>query len=93
MTEKKKRESTGDTPETGSGCCKVESVVSVDERGQMVLPKEVREKAKIRTGDKLALVSLEKEGEVCCITLFKVENLAEMVKGLLSPVMKDILSD
>ena len=34
-------------------CCKVESIVGVDERGQMVLPKEIREKAKIGAGDKL----------------------------------------
>jgi hypothetical protein len=27
------------------GCCKVESLISVDERGQMVLPKEIRDKA------------------------------------------------
>ena len=26
-------------------CCKVESIISVDERGQMVLPKELRDKA------------------------------------------------
>jgi len=25
------------------GCCKVESVITVDERGQMVLPKEIRD--------------------------------------------------
>jgi AbrB family looped-hinge helix DNA binding protein len=37
----------------------VESIVSVDERGQMVLPKDIREKAKIRPGDKLAVVSME----------------------------------
>jgi AbrB family looped-hinge helix DNA binding protein len=35
------------------GCCKVVSVISIDDRGQMVLPKEVREKAKIRPGDRL----------------------------------------
>ena len=33
-------------------CCKVESIVSVDERGQMVLPKEIRERAKIGAGNK-----------------------------------------
>ena len=32
-------------------CCKVQAVVSVDERGQMVLPKEIREKAGIKAGD------------------------------------------
>ena len=73
------------------GCCKVESVITVDERGQMVLPKEIREKAKIRSGDKLAVVNLEKDGEVCCISLIRVEKLAEIVKGMLGPVMKDIL--
>jgi AbrB family looped-hinge helix DNA binding protein len=40
----------------GSGY-KVEAVLSVDERGQMVLPKDVREKAGINTGSKLALIS------------------------------------
>ncbi len=73
------------------GCCKVESVITVDERGQMVLPKEIREKAKIHSGDKLAVVNWEKDGEVCCISLIKVEELAEIVKGMLGPVMKDIL--
>ncbi len=27
--------------------CSVESIVTIDERGQMVLPKEIRERAKI----------------------------------------------
>ncbi len=71
--------------------CKVESVVSVDERGQMVLPKEIREKAKIKSGDKLAVVSWEKEGKVCCLSLIKVEELAEMVKSMLGPMMKEII--
>jgi antitoxin PrlF len=75
----------------GMSCCKVESVVSVDDRGQMVLPKEIRDKARIRAGDKLAVVSWEKDGEVCCIALIKIELLAEMVKDILGPVMKDIL--
>ncbi len=73
------------------GCCKVESIINVDERGQTVLPKEIREKAGIRAGDKLAVVSWEKDGEVYCISLIKVEKLAGIVKGMLGPVMKDIL--
>ncbi len=73
------------------GCCKVESVITVDERGQMVLPKEIRDKAKIHAGDKLAVVNWEKDGEVCCISLIKVEKLAEIVKGMLGPVIKDIM--
>lgn len=72
-------------------CCKVEALVSVDERGQMVLPKELREKANIRPGDKLAVTSWEKNGKVCCISLTKAEELTEMVRATLGPVMKDIL--
>ena len=73
------------------GCCKVESLVSVDERGQMVLPKEIRDKAKIGAGEKLAVISWEKDGEVYCISLIKIEAITEMVKGMLGPVMKEIL--
>jgi antitoxin PrlF len=71
-------------------CCRVESIVSIDDRGQMVLPKEIREKAKIRSGDKLAVVSLEKDGKVCCLSLIKVEDFEVMVKSMLGPVMDDV---
>jgi AbrB family looped-hinge helix DNA binding protein len=74
-----------------SGCCKVESIISIDERGQMILPKEIRDKANIEPLDKLAVVSFEKKGKVQCICLIKVENLTEMVKGLLGPIMKELL--
>ena len=73
-------------------CCKVEALISVDERGQMVLPKEIRDKAGIRTGDKLALVSWEKDGEVCCLTLIKADEFGDMVKGLLGPMMKGVMA-
>lgn len=71
----------------GMGCCQVESVISVDDRGQLVLPKEIREKAGIKAGDKLAVVSWEKEGKMCCIALIKAEKLAGMVQGFLGPVL------
>lgn len=70
--------------------CRVESIVSVDDRGQMVLPKEVRKKAKIRAGDKLALTSWERDGTVCCLTLIKVEDLADMMKGTLGPLLREM---
>ncbi|MEM2925187.1 MAG: HgcAB-associated protein [Methanocellales archaeon] len=72
-------------------CCKVESLISIDERGQMVLPKEIRDKANIHAGDKLAVVSWERDGKVCCISLIKAEYFVGMVKDTLSPMMKEIL--
>lgn len=91
MTKKKKNLSASISGGKTGACCRVESIVSVDERGQMVLPKELREKAGIRAGDKLAVTSWEKNGEVCCITLIRVENLVDMVKGQLGPVIREIL--
>lgn len=71
-------------------CCKVESLLTVDERGQMVLPKDLRERAKIRAGDKLALISWQKDGELCCFTLIKADALAGQVKEFLGPILKSI---
>jgi len=91
----KKNSNAGCSPSVGEcggspgSACKVEAVLSVDERGQMVLPKDVRERAGIRTGDKLALISWEKEGAVCCLALMKVENLSGMVKNVLGPLMHE----
>jgi AbrB family looped-hinge helix DNA binding protein len=75
-----------------TSCCRIEALISVDERGQMVLPKELRDKANIKAGDKLALVSWEKDGAVCCLTLIKADNLAERVREFLGPVMRDVVS-
>lgn len=74
-----------------AGCCKVESLISVDERGQMVLPKETRERAAIHAGDKLALIAWEKDGKICCFLLIKAEELADMARSMLSPMMKEII--
>ena len=91
--EKKKLKGAGPGagPAMDLGCCVVEAIVAVDERGQMVRPKELREKAGIKAGDKLAVTSWKKDGEVCCITLMKAGNLGGMVRTMLGPVMKDIL--
>jgi len=83
---------TGKTKEAESACCRVEALIGVDERGQMVLPKEVREAAGIRAGDKLALVMWKKGGSVCCMTLVKADELTGMVKSTLGPLMKGIIS-
>ena len=84
-----------EVPGTGScetGCCKVEALITIDARGQLVLPKDIRDKAGISAGDKLAVVSWERDGKVCCLSLQKAQDLEDMVKSMLGPVMKDILS-
>lgn len=69
---------------------KIESLVTIDERGQMVLPKEIRDRAKIKAGDKLAIVSWVKDNEVCCVSLIKTDKLSGMVKNFLGPMMEEM---
>jgi AbrB family looped-hinge helix DNA binding protein len=75
-----------------AACCRVESLITIDERGQMVLPKDLRERANIKRGDKLAVISWEREGAICCMALIKSEYLAERVKDFLGPVMKNMFT-
>lgn len=86
---KKKREGCC-SPSNGVSGCKVDAVVTVDGRGQMVLPKETRENAGICAGDKLAVISCKKDGKVCCISLVRAEEFAGMVKELLGPMMEEM---
>lgn len=79
------------TKNRGGRCCRVESVVAVDERGQMVLPKDLRQKAGIKPGNKLGVVSCEREGKICCLMLMKMDDLAGWVQNFLGPVMKDMM--
>ncbi|OGO29883.1 MAG: AbrB family transcriptional regulator [Chloroflexi bacterium RBG_16_56_11] len=91
MVTREKKENCCSPAGMPGGGCRVEGLVSVDERGQMVLPKEAREKAGIHAGDKLAVVTWEKDGKTCCLTLIKAEELTGMVKTLLGPLMEEVL--
>ena len=67
----------------------VEAVLSIDERGQMVLPKDVREKIGLGPGEKFALISWGNNGKICCLALTKAENLSGAIKDLLRPMMRN----
>lgn len=89
MAEKDTCESCG----TGSEqeCCALEAVVSIDERGQLVLPKDLRVRAGIGAGDRLAIVSYRgDDGEICCITLMKAGAVAGAVRTLMGPVLGSV---
>lgn len=95
MAEEKRITGMGREGTISQGCgigshCRIDAILSVDERGQMVLPKDVREKAGIRTGDKLALISWEKAGAICCIALIKADNLSGMVREMLGPLVEEV---
>ena len=71
-------------------CCRVEAVVSVDGRGQVILPKEVRDGMGLVAGDKMALVTLNRNGKPCCLVLTKADNLAKNARDLLGPLVKEL---
>ncbi|MEE9224068.1 MAG: HgcAB-associated protein [Thermoplasmata archaeon] len=74
-----------------STCCQIISIISVDDRGQMVLPKEVRNKMGIKAGDKLAVVMSEGKGDSCCVFLMKVKELSDAVRVKLGPVLAEMI--
>ena len=73
--------------------CRIDAVVTMDVKGQIVLPKDLREKANIKPNEKLAIVACEKNGEVCCITLVKAERLVGAVSKALGPLLKSITKE
>jgi AbrB family looped-hinge helix DNA binding protein len=75
----------------GASSCKVDALVSIDGRGQIVLPKDIRKRAGIEAGDKLAVISWESHGQVCCLSLIKADDFGASIKGLLGPMMEEIL--
>ncbi|TES88324.1 MAG: AbrB/MazE/SpoVT family DNA-binding domain-containing protein [Dehalococcoidia bacterium] len=74
------------------GCqCQVDALITIDGRGQIVLPKEVREKADINAGDKFVVISHQSGGKGCCLFLIKADFFSETVKNTLEPLVRDIL--
>ncbi len=57
--------------------CMIEALVTMDNRGQILIPKEVRRIADIRYGDKLVVITHAKEGEPCYIFLAKAEIIMD----------------
>ncbi|MBP8988302.1 MAG: AbrB/MazE/SpoVT family DNA-binding domain-containing protein [Spirochaetes bacterium] len=71
-----------------STCCSIEAVVSVDERGQIVLPKELRDKFGVRAGDKFVIASLQRDASLCCIAFIKADALNSIVAEQIAPLFK-----
>ncbi len=74
----------------GDDTCRIDAVVTIDTKGQIVLPKDLREKANIKPNDKIAIVACEKDGEVCCITLVKADKLVGAVSKALGPLLNAV---
>ena len=84
---KKEPLSRAEIPVDNSVTCRIEAVLSVDARGQVVLPKGIRTRAHIGDGDKLALVSWERNDTICCLALIRTDALSADVEDILRPIL------
>jgi antitoxin PrlF len=71
--------------------CRIDAIVTMDAKGQIVLPKDLREKANFRPNEKIAVVACEKGDEVCCIMMIKAEKLGVAVSKTLGPLLKGVI--
>jgi AbrB family looped-hinge helix DNA binding protein len=69
-----------------AAACRLVSVATVDEHGQMRLPKKVRDSAGILPGERLALVLLKSDADTNRLALVKVEDLTGGIRGILNPL-------
>jgi AbrB family looped-hinge helix DNA binding protein len=91
MAKKSKDESCCGPDGRPMGFVNIEALVNIDDRGQILLPKELRKKAKIKSGDKLAVVTCENDGDVSVIALIKSENISGMLRDFLRPALGNVL--
>ncbi len=68
-------------------CCQLEAVVSFDDRGQLVIPKELRKKFNLSSSEKFAIISCTDGEELCCLSLIKTDMLNGTMSKILAPAM------
>ena len=93
IPKEKKEEICCSSSDDGLSCCHVEGVAKVDAKGQIVLPKSLRDSMDIHEGDKLIVVGMREKGELRSISLFKATRFDNMVKILLKPVVEELLEE
>ena len=74
-------------------CYRIDAVVTMDAKGQIVLPKDLREKANLKPNDKIAVVACEQKGEVCCIMMVKAESFRDALSDTLGPLVRDVVKE
>ncbi len=93
MSKEKKEEICCPSSDDGLSCCHVEGIAKVDSKGQIVLPKSLRDNMNILEGDKLVVVGMREKGELRSISLFKANRFDNMVKILLKPVVEELFEE
>ena len=84
-----KRMTRAGTPGACCGpACRVEAVIGVDARGQMVLPKPLRDRIGLRPGGKVAVISWQGSDGACCLSLVNTGALTGLASRFLGPLVQ-----
>lgn len=75
--------------DSGSQSYEVEAVLTIDARGQIVIPKDVRIRAGINDGDKLVLVSQRYGERICCLSLVSANVFSDKMPGLIQSLLTE----
>ncbi len=61
------------------------AVTKIDDRGQVVIPKDIRDSLGWIKNEKIAIITRKNpEGKSCCVMLVHVDSLAEYIKGFVN---------
>ncbi len=61
------------------GSCCVEAILSIDDRGQIVIPKNVRDKLGLKSSEKLVLISWTKSNKVESVSIMRNDVFSEII--------------
>ncbi len=75
--------------DSGSQVYEVEAVLTIDSRGQIVIPKDVRIRAGINDGDTLVLVSQRNGEKICCLSLVSANVFSDKMPGLIQSLLTE----
>jgi len=62
-----------------AACCQVRAMVTVDRKGQILLPKELRQEIGMKPGDKLLVLSVSPRGKPYSLILTKMDNVSSTI--------------
>lgn len=66
------------------------AVVTVDARGQLVLPAEIRRRLGLKGGEKFALIPCGSAACPSALTLIRVDELGKALQGILGPLLRSV---
>ena len=78
---------------TDTSCCETEAIVKIDDRGQILFPKDLRTDLNIKPGDKFIVVTMKKkDGNIGFFSLIKANEFTGIVENFIAPIVAEINS-